>query len=121
MFSCVKWTVTTNNKINNVTEVETMDPLQEKLFLELRQTQEEILMSLKNKEKNDWIMEILEEELIDINAAIEKLENGSYGQCDDSGEPLPDHLLKIMPTIKSNKDRETMEYFYRKPISSTFF
>lgn len=98
-----------------------MDALQEKLFLELRQTQEEILTSLKNKEKNDWIMTILEEELTDINAAIEKLENGCYGQCDDSGEPFPDYLLKIMPTIKSTKDRETMEHFYRKPISSTFF
>ncbi|MGX6442018.1 hypothetical protein ACWM35_02135 [Neobacillus sp. K501] len=98
-----------------------MDALQEKLFLELRQTQEEILTSLKSKEKNEWIMTILEEELTDINAAIEKLENGCYGQCDDSGEPFPDYLLKIMPTIKSTKDRETMEHFYRKPISSTFF
>lgn len=98
-----------------------MDALQEKLFLELRQTQEEIVQSLKNKEKNQWIMAILEEELIDINAAIEKIENGNYGQCDDSGEPFPDYLLKIMPTIKSIKDRETMEHFYRKPISSTFF
>lgn len=98
-----------------------MDALQEKLFLELRQTQVEIVQSLKNKEKNDWILAILEEELTDINAAIEKLENGSYGQCDYSGEPFPDHLLKIMPTIKSTKDRETMEHFYRKPISSSFF
>lgn len=98
-----------------------MDALQERLFLELRQTQKEILDSINNKEENDWIMGILEEELADISLALKKLENGNYGHCDDSGVALPDELLKIMPTIKSTRDRETMEHFYRKPISSSFF
>ena len=98
-----------------------MDEVQEQLFLELRQTQVEILDSLKNKRKEEWLTSILEEELADINLAIEKIENGRYGQCEISGELLPDELLKIMPTLKSARDSENLDIFYRKPIDSVFF
>ncbi|WP_045515358.1 hypothetical protein [Neobacillus niacini] len=98
-----------------------MNAMQEQLFWELRKTQLEILRSLKNKQKNDWIITILEDELADISTAIQKLEEGNFGQCETSGEPLPDNLLKIMPTIKSSRDTEILEHFYRKPINSTFF
>ncbi len=40
-----------------------MHVLQEKLFLELRQTKEEIEISLKTKQKQDWLTAILKEEL----------------------------------------------------------
>jgi RNA polymerase-binding transcription factor DksA len=98
-----------------------MDAIQEKLFLELRQTQEEIVTSLKNKPKDEWISSILKEELADITAAIEKIETGKFGHCESSGELFPDHVLKNMPTIKSVKDAENIEHYYRKPINSSFF
>jgi RNA polymerase-binding transcription factor DksA len=98
-----------------------MDNVQQQLFLELRQTQVEILYSLKNKRKEEWLTSILEAELADIALAIEKLENGSYGQCEISGELLPNDLLKNMPTIKSARDTENLDFFYRKPIDSSFF
>ena len=93
-----------------------MNALQEKLFLELRQTKEEIENSLKNKQKKDWLTKILEEELDDINCAIQKLADGNYGQCEISGEFLPDDLLKMVPTIKSVKDSEYLEAFCKKTL-----
>jgi RNA polymerase-binding transcription factor DksA len=98
-----------------------MNAMQEQLFWELRKTQIEIIRSLKNKQKNEWMIPILEDELSDINTAIQKLEDGNFGQCETSGEPLPDDLLKIMPTIKSSKDTDELEHFYKKPIISGFF
>jgi RNA polymerase-binding transcription factor DksA len=98
-----------------------MNAMQEQLFWELRKTQIEIIRSLKNKQKNEWMVPILEDELADINTAIQKLADGNFGQCETSGEPLPDDLLKIMPTIKSSKDTDELEHFYKKPIISGFF
>jgi RNA polymerase-binding transcription factor DksA len=116
-----QFNVTGNNKTNNETEVTSMNALQEQLFLELRQTQLELESSLKSKQKDHWMMDILEDELADITAALDKLAAGNYGQCENSGLPLPDHMLKTMPTIKTTKDSENMEHYFRKPINSSFF
>jgi RNA polymerase-binding transcription factor DksA len=98
-----------------------MNAMQEELFWELRKTQLEIVSSLRNKQKNEWIVTVLEDELEDITAAIQKLEEGNFGHCETSGEPIPEYLLKIMPTIKTSRDSEILEHFYRKPINSTIF
>jgi RNA polymerase-binding transcription factor DksA len=76
---------------------------------------------LRNKQKNEWIVTVLEDELEDITTAIQKLEEGNFGQCETSGEPIPEYLLKIMPTIKNSRDSEILEHFYRKPINSSIF
>jgi RNA polymerase-binding transcription factor DksA len=104
-----------------ITEVTTMNAMQEQLFWELRKTQIEIERSLKNKHKNEWMVPLLKDELADIISAIQKLEDGNFGQCESSGEPLPEDLLRIMPTIKSSKDSDELETYYRKPIISGFF
>src|SRR3954447_5310443 len=98
-----------------------MNAMQEELFLELRKTQLEILRSLKNKQDNEWMVPILKDELADITTAIQKLQDGNFGHCETSGEPLPEDLLKIIPTIKSSKDSKNLENYYRKPIISALF
>ena len=98
-----------------------MNAMQEELFWELRKTQLEIVRSLRNKQKNEWIVTVLEDELADISTAIQKLEEGNFGQCETSGEPIPEYFLKIMTTIKTSRDSEILEHFYRKPINSTIF
>ena len=97
-----------------------MNATQEQLFLELRQTQEEIEASLINKQKPAWFTTILEEELTDIKKAIEKIKDGSFGQCEISGELLPADLLKIIPTLKSVKDSNQLDIYYRKPFNAPF-
>ncbi|WHY93529.1 hypothetical protein QNK12_08735 [Neobacillus cucumis] len=109
-----------NNETIMKAEVTTMNAMQEKLFLELRQTKEEIEHSLKHKSKREWITSILEAELADIDSAMEKMKHGQYGQCEISGELLPDDLLQIIPTLKSTKDSEYLVRFYKKPINSSF-
>lgn len=93
-----------------------MNAMQEQLFLELRQTKEEIEKSLKNKQKKNWLRKILEEELDDIDCAIKKLEDGNFGHCEISGEFLPEDLLKMIPTIKSFKDSEYLANYCKKTL-----
>lgn len=116
-----RYNLSGDNMRNKITEVTTMNAMQEELFWELRKTQLEILRSLKNKHKNEWMITVLEEELDDITTAIQKLEDGNFGQCESSGEPIPEYFLKIMPTIKTSRDTEILEHFYRKPMNSSIF
>lgn len=97
-----------------------MNALQEKLFLELRQTKSEIEHSLKNKQRQDWLTEILVEELVDINTAIIKLEAGRFGQCENSGELIPADLLISIPTIKSVEDSQSLAAYCKKPLYTPF-
>ncbi|WP_251549084.1 hypothetical protein [Neobacillus muris] len=97
-----------------------MNALQEKLLLELRQTRFELEQSLMNKHRDDWMTPILEEELQDVEAAIQKLTNGTYGQCEVSGELLPEDIIKMVPTIRSSKDTEDMSSYFKKPILPSF-
>lgn len=94
--------------------------MQEKLFLELRKTKLEIKTSLKNKEKEDWLTSIFKEEIEDIDAALKKITDGNYGQCEISGELLPFELLEMIPTLKSAKDSEGLGMYYKKAISPSF-
>jgi RNA polymerase-binding transcription factor DksA len=93
-----------------------MNALQEKLFLELRQTKSEIESALKIRVKDDWLRAILKEELIDITNALEKIESGTYGQCEVSGELIPYDLLEVIPTVKSINDMKKLESFRKKTI-----
>ncbi|MEH7305926.1 hypothetical protein [Neobacillus drentensis] len=93
-----------------------MNATQEQLFLELRHTKDEIEFSLKNKQKPTWFTAVLEEELLDINTAIQKLKNGNFGLCEISGELLPNELLNMIPTLKTVKDSQYLMNYYKKPI-----
>ncbi|PLS06481.1 hypothetical protein [Neobacillus cucumis] len=97
-----------------------MNAMQEKLFLELRQTKKEIESSLNKQQKQTWLTSILKAELVDINAAIQKFEEGKFGQCEISGEFIPEDLLKMIPTMRSIKDTEDLENYYKKPLSTAF-
>jgi RNA polymerase-binding transcription factor DksA len=98
----------------------TMNAMQEKLFLELRQTKTEIEHSLKSKPKQDWLTEILKEELADIDKAMQKIYEGDFGACEISGELLPEELLTLIPTIRSKKDSALLGHYYKKPIPASF-
>ncbi|MGJ7910609.1 hypothetical protein [Neobacillus sp. LXY-1] len=97
-----------------------MNAMQEKLFLELRQTKWEIEQSLSAKQNQDWLTEILTEELNDISEALQKIQQGKFGQCEISGELIPDELLKMIPTLKSVHDAKSLGEFFKKPISTLY-
>ncbi|MCD4837282.1 hypothetical protein LRS37_00060 [Neobacillus sedimentimangrovi] len=93
-----------------------MNAMQEKLFLELRQNKEEIEQSLANKNEKDWLTDILKDELGDIEVALRKLKEGNFGQCEISGELLPEKLLTMIPTLRSKRDSDFLKYFWKKSI-----
>jgi RNA polymerase-binding transcription factor DksA len=93
-----------------------MNALQEKLFLELRQTKSEIENAINRKENNDWLKEILQEELKDVVDALAKIEKGCYGLCEISGELIPLDLLKSIPTVKTKNDLNKLEAYRKKTI-----
>lgn len=97
-----------------------MNAMQEKLFIELRQTKTEIEHSLKAKSKQDWLTKILEEELEDIDHAIQKIQAGKFGECEISGELLPEELIQLIPTIRSKKDSDLLDRYCKIPIPSSF-
>jgi RNA polymerase-binding transcription factor DksA len=93
-----------------------MNALQEKLFLELRQTKSEIENAINRKENANWLKEILQQELKDVDDALAKMENGCYGLCEISGEFIPPGLLELIPTVKSMNDLNELGTYRKKTI-----
>lgn len=91
-----------------------MDPTINEIYSELRKTKEELIQRLENENCSQLVRPYIESELDDIETALEKLEFGTYGRCEISGEIMPEHLLSIVPTLKSIDDCKMMSYFFRK-------
>ncbi|HLC63830.1 MAG TPA: TraR/DksA C4-type zinc finger protein [Patescibacteria group bacterium] len=49
-------------------------------------------------ESNLSLEETLEQSIEMINKALKKIENGTYGICEKTGEPIGEARLRIMPT-----------------------
>lgn len=47
--------------------------------------------------ENSAVLEKLEAELKQVNRALEKIEEGTYGKCDISGEQIPEERLEANP------------------------
>ncbi|MDF1506659.1 hypothetical protein PZE06_00540 [Robertmurraya sp. DFI.2.37] len=90
-----------------------MDANQQRLYSELRIIRHELLASLN---KDSSIKPIIEDELRDIEETIRKMESGTFGFCENSGELIPADYLTIVPTIKSIDDVNEISKFYCKPL-----
>lgn len=93
-----------------------MDAKAEGLYSELRNTRQEILERLMKGSNSDLIKPILLEELDDIEQTLKRIESGSFGKCEISGELLPADLLEMIPTLKTMKDCSKLGNYYRKSI-----
>ncbi len=85
-----------------------------KIYSELRKTKQELLQRLNDDDSSPLVKPFILCELKDIEKALEKLEAGTFGTCEISGELLPQDLLAMVPTLKSLDDCKTIEYFFRK-------
>ncbi|UOQ94210.1 hypothetical protein MUO14_04405 [Halobacillus shinanisalinarum] len=56
------------------------------------------------KEKEYTLYEQSREKLIEINDALDRIKDGSYGKSEKSGEPIPIERLKVMPTARMRVD-----------------
>ncbi|WP_428908721.1 TraR/DksA family transcriptional regulator [Niallia sp. Krafla_26] len=92
-----------------------MDPQYFEIYSELRTTKQELLKKIETG-SSPLVQPYIEAELQDIDTAITKIENGTFGTCEVSGELIPDELLSIVPTLKSIDDCKTLQYLIHKSI-----
>jgi RNA polymerase-binding transcription factor DksA len=52
------------------------------------------------KEKNVSVLEQVEDELLEVETAFQRLERGTYGSCQACGRPIGDERLEAMPATR---------------------
>jgi RNA polymerase-binding transcription factor DksA len=58
------------------------------------------------REKDLSILEQLEEELSELQAALERIDNGTYGIDEVTGSPIDPARLEALPAARTNVDTE---------------
>ena len=54
------------------------------------------------REKDLGILEQLERELVELQAALERIDKGTYGIDENTGEPIDPARLEALPTARTN-------------------
>jgi len=54
------------------------------------------------REKDLSILESLERELAELEAALQRVDDGTYGIDEVTGEPIPPERLEAIPTARTN-------------------
>lgn len=49
------------------------------------------------REKNLTLVRTLQESLQTVNEALHKFDTGTYGLCEECGEPIPENRLRALP------------------------
>src|SRR5262249_11926239 len=57
------------------------------------------------REKDLGMLEDLENELAELQAALERIDNGTYGIDEETGEPIDPARLEALPTARRNVER----------------
>ena len=100
-----------------------------KLKKELDKRLKDVKLSLMKKRSSDWEEaaveaendEVLEgvfnetsQELLQVNHALQRIEQGEYGECEECGAEINPKRLKIMPyTTLCIKCAQALEYKYK--------
>jgi RNA polymerase-binding transcription factor DksA len=66
----------------------------------LSQHQADIAMETFEREKDFSILEQVEAELADVDRALRRLDDGTYGSCEACGEPIGDARLEALPAAR---------------------
>lgn len=77
----------------------------------------------------DFALNLLSQEqdaLYEIDEALKRMEQGTYGICEESGEPIPEPRLEAMPfarltvVCQERRDQQTAFGHHREPVTSLF-
>lgn len=60
----------------------------------------DLALDYGHRERRLSLLDQLEEKLTDINAALDRLENGTYGICMNCGETIMPERLKALPSAE---------------------
>lgn len=74
----------------------------------MHQHQADIGTETFNRERDLSILERVEGELADIEHALKRLDNGSYGSCEACGKPIGDARLEAMPAARFCLDDQAL-------------
>jgi RNA polymerase-binding transcription factor DksA len=58
------------------------------------------------REKDYSILEQIEAELADVEHALKRLEDGTYGLCEVCGKPIPEERLEAMPAARFDLEHQ---------------
>lgn len=59
---------------------------------------------LYEREQNLAIVDHARAELVEVEHAFRKLEDGTYGLDEETGQPIPDERLEVLPATRYNVD-----------------
>jgi RNA polymerase-binding transcription factor DksA len=62
----------------------------------------EVADKMGELEDNTSIMNQLDKQLNEVNAALEKIDKGTYGICEISGEPIERERLEANPSARTS-------------------
>jgi DnaK suppressor protein len=60
----------------------------------------EVADKLESMDENIGIVNNLEKQLLEVSAALERIENGTYGKDEKTGEPIDMERLKANPSAR---------------------
>ncbi|MCY8229072.1 TraR/DksA family transcriptional regulator [Bacillus spizizenii] len=69
--------------------------------------------AINHKQKATLIYHI-KEELQDVLLALSKIENGTFGYCEETGAPIPLSKLAVLPTARKEKPLSELMPEYEK-------
>lgn len=65
---------------------------------------EDVASSIENLENNEATVSVLETQLSEVNHALEKIEKGTYGICEVSGQQIELDRLEANPAARTAKE-----------------
>ena len=60
----------------------------------------EVADKLEELEENTGIVNSLDKQLVEVNAALERIEKGTYGVCEACGKPIEPERLQANPSAR---------------------
>ncbi len=60
----------------------------------------EVADKLEELEENTGIVSQLDKQLIEVNAALDRIEKGTYGTCETCGKPIEEERLEANPSSR---------------------
>ncbi|MFC4320253.1 TraR/DksA C4-type zinc finger protein [Litchfieldia salsa] len=79
----------------------------------------ELLFDDSSNEKEKMLIHHIKEDLQDVERALGKLEYGSFGICEDTGQQIPLDKLKILPTARTIYDFSFSDLFEKRQFTSS--
>jgi RNA polymerase-binding transcription factor DksA len=64
---------------------------------------DDVASAIESLENNEGTISILETQLHEVNLALEKIEKGTYGICEVSGEEIEQDRLEANPSARTSK------------------